>query len=857
MRARSLAVTFLMVVALTAPNKAQAAVDFGLSTVALAGMQVSGNCGMNQSGDVYCWQGEVPNSPRQPETIPSLIRLPMAAVAIKTGGGYHCAILRNTSLFCWSDFNFKDPSFLEGAHRAVPFNLGELTGVSDISLADAFGCAVLLTGDMDCWGDNTFGQIGNIHQQQSSTVPVAMHSFSNIKKVVTARNMACAIDADGNAFCWGSGDLGGGPNTSNSYDPVQISGISFRDIATDGMETCGVSSSDELYCWGYFIGADSQPTILKTPEKLPIPESIEKVIVNGGGYALTTSGQLLCWGLKSDGCTLQPSYVPAIDKVQDIQGWPGSPAFYRGGSFFRLNQFSNFPTAVATPTDLGVVDVDKSQNSLKLTLHTYLGQGQASGFSVAYRSVVTSEWTDLSSNNILGNQVTLNNLTPATGYFIRFQAKDSATTKNFCQIKVFTTGLSSNSIQIVDANGTPFQAGQIKWETFDGTAMSSKDIPLTALGTATLLAVPGTEIGIQLKNLTSTDGFHYNGGVSIDPAAGMQIVSLPAAPTTTNVSAIVTLTSGEKVPNAKIDLANLRLISPTFYSDFLAAEDDSFLGSKYPNRAFSGEATAPKSSYVTDSNGAVNIVGWATGTVSGSATYDDGVLFQRSLQSDAVNGILNLQLGYLPTIQVSNSQVTAPLNALVTVPVSISSGVSPSSNMLSTSSFLAQGSRLGSTQPSGLKVSIVPPVGANVSSCGKTVTSAKTNAKGKAVLKICASVSGAYRLVTRGAVSINTLNLHVKGSKPMAPQSYASLSHGGSVTVAWAKPEYDGGASIKSYILVASSPGLKSETRTVKPSATNSVTFGNLQHGRFWAFKLIAKNKYGASPEVSTKTYVQ
>ena len=90
-------------------------------------------------------------------------------------------------------------------------------------------CAVLTSGAVDCWGDNTFGELGN-GSTTDSDVPVATGITTASAVAGSADDQdatACALLASGGVDCWGSGEAGqlGNGASNDSEIPVSVSGL--------------------------------------------------------------------------------------------------------------------------------------------------------------------------------------------------------------------------------------------------------------------------------------------------------------------------------------------------------------------------------------------------------------------------------------------------------------------------------------------------------------------------------------------------------------------------------------------------------------------------------------------------------
>jgi alpha-tubulin suppressor-like RCC1 family protein len=226
-------------------------------------------CALLSDGTVECWGFNVSGELGTPTTttcyangtsIPcSLTPLPVSSLAgvtaVAADQDSACALLAGGTVQCWGKNTSgqlgnttttlcANPNGVSWPCSRTPVPVSNLTGVAAIAVGADHSCALLLGGTVACWGDNTYGQLGNGTTRQSSTpVPV-----SNLTGVI-AITASCAVLSDGTVDCWGATfDNGMAMNTST---PVPVSRLSsVTAIAGGAGHICALLSGGWVECWG-------------------------------------------------------------------------------------------------------------------------------------------------------------------------------------------------------------------------------------------------------------------------------------------------------------------------------------------------------------------------------------------------------------------------------------------------------------------------------------------------------------------------------------------------------------------------------------------------------------------------------
>jgi alpha-tubulin suppressor-like RCC1 family protein len=173
---------------------------------------------------------------------------------------------------------------------------------------------------------------------------------SDVVSISTGTDHTCAALKDGRVYCWGESTFGGLGNGSN-VDTIVLSPVragTFTDATVVSMgsySSYALTTSGTIRAWGrgqsYELGNgvnmdQSNPVIVQTASGTNLSGVSQVVGGNSVGCA-NTSGGLYCWGangghsLGVDAVTT--ATAQAIPYASPVMGFSSPPAFFGGGSF--------------------------------------------------------------------------------------------------------------------------------------------------------------------------------------------------------------------------------------------------------------------------------------------------------------------------------------------------------------------------------------------------------------------------------------------------------------------------------------------------------------------------------------------
>jgi len=258
----------------TTPGLLSRAITFGSISV---GREHS--CGLALTGTAFCWGA---NSGGQIGFFTETFSVDTAGFVftlenftrLATGGLHTCGLTATPSFgghaagtaLCWG---FNDQGQLGTGNTTTIYPdttvfsprlaLGGLA-FDSITAGFKHTCALTAAGAAHCWGENSFGQLGD-GTTTRSLVPVPVGGGLTFVALNAGFYHTCGITTAGAAYCWGrntpnsvqesvGGQLGDG-TTTNRTSPTPVSGgLIFQSISAGEVTSCGVTTGSVAYCWG-------------------------------------------------------------------------------------------------------------------------------------------------------------------------------------------------------------------------------------------------------------------------------------------------------------------------------------------------------------------------------------------------------------------------------------------------------------------------------------------------------------------------------------------------------------------------------------------------------------------------------
>lgn len=263
--------------------------------------------------------------------------------SISSGLQYTCAVTAAGGVKCWGANDSGQLGDGTTVGKSTPVDVvGLTTGVTGISVGDSNACAVTAAGGVKCWGNNSYGQLGDGTTVAKSTPGNVVGLTSGVASISVGTYQTCALTAAGSVKCWGSnyaGQLGDG-TTVAKLTPGAVVGLTSGvvSISVGGGHTCALTTAGGVQCLGDNSRGqlgDGTTVNRGTPGNVDGLTSGMASISAGESHtcALTNAGSVRCWGSSSQGQLGDGTTVDKSTQVEVI-GLTAGVVSISGGRYF-------------------------------------------------------------------------------------------------------------------------------------------------------------------------------------------------------------------------------------------------------------------------------------------------------------------------------------------------------------------------------------------------------------------------------------------------------------------------------------------------------------------------------------------
>jgi alpha-tubulin suppressor-like RCC1 family protein len=223
-------------------------------------------------------------------------------------GACHGCAWRGGHAFCWGDNSFGQLG--DGSRVSRPYAM-PVQGLDQVvQMAVGCGsptssghtCAVTSSKELWCWGANVDDQIGD-ESGEDQLVPKRIASLSGVTAVSLGARHSCALLENHRVFCWGDNDslqIGDDTGIDRPAPTPATDLIDAVEISMGAFHSCARRQTGALACWGRNAygeaGTGDQIGVVRPMPVVGIDDALQ---IAAGGFhtcARRASGGAWCWG---------------------------------------------------------------------------------------------------------------------------------------------------------------------------------------------------------------------------------------------------------------------------------------------------------------------------------------------------------------------------------------------------------------------------------------------------------------------------------------------------------------------------------------------------------------------------------
>ena len=292
-----------------APSETPVEVKGLVDAIALGAGQLR-SCAVRKDGSAQCWGANVDGalgtgSPDAAALVPATVAGNKALAVPAVGHVFTCFLAQDATVWCAGKLA---TAAGQAAPNLVLAKVAGLVDVTALTAADEHLCALRKTGELMCWGDNGFEQLGTGNTDYVE-LPKQVVGKSDFVLAATAIDHTCGIAGNKSAWCWGAGAFGqlGTGKGDDSAVPVAAAGLAgATKLAAGHRFTCFVDPTGVLKCVGTNatgqLGAGLPDATQLVPVAVKGMGGVKQIVAgHSHACALDQAGLVWCWGASDEG----------------------------------------------------------------------------------------------------------------------------------------------------------------------------------------------------------------------------------------------------------------------------------------------------------------------------------------------------------------------------------------------------------------------------------------------------------------------------------------------------------------------------------------------------------------------------
>ncbi|WP_158542252.1 hypothetical protein [Lujinxingia litoralis] len=269
-------------------------------------------CGLDTDGEIWCWGRndtaqvgdgrQVTGHPLRP------VRGEARFSKLVTSYFSNCGQLLDDHRWkCWGRNEEKQMQSTESGSISVPSDL-QPWQPTELALGGMTGCGLVFSGENRseamCWGANSSQGLGLNHPSLGLLDPMVMdQGYRSFQEISLNLNHGCGVAGSGEIWCWGNnyyGEVGMNPNLYAGRPRRVEERSDYVSVSAGFYHSCGLTAGGEIRCWGNnAYGQLGRAATQEWGEAQTIASEATYVEVEAGNVttcARTSEGEVHCWG---------------------------------------------------------------------------------------------------------------------------------------------------------------------------------------------------------------------------------------------------------------------------------------------------------------------------------------------------------------------------------------------------------------------------------------------------------------------------------------------------------------------------------------------------------------------------------